>query len=263
MDRNLFERFAPALARLGVGDEMSPSLQIASDGRYSLQYTPFEYVNTSARLVIVGITPGPNQLVESYAEARKQLQYNLPVDQMLHEIKKVGAFGGATMRPNLVRMLHHFHVAELLGIAQEADLWGRSAQLFDATSVIPHAVFKGDKKFSGSFAEVLKSNLLRECFEDCFVASIREMTSESFYLGLGPTAEDALTWCVLHGYLRDTQLLGAIPHPSTESGSQVDYFVGKMTLADLKPKDPVRNRVQWLDAAARRLSERVLRLAAG
>jgi hypothetical protein len=79
-------------------------------------------------------------------------------------------------------------------------------------------------------------------------------------LGLGPTVEDALIWCVAEGRLEAHQVLGAFPHPSSGSGSQVDYFLGRKSLADLKPRDPVRNRIDWMDVARARLQARVAEL---
>jgi hypothetical protein len=50
--------FRRALATSGK----SPApLTLGSEGRYPLEYVPFDHVNIDARHVIVGITPGPTQ----------------------------------------------------------------------------------------------------------------------------------------------------------------------------------------------------------
>jgi len=38
---------------------------------------------------------------------------------------------------------------------------------FPRDLVVPHAAFKSGKMFAGSFDDVMRSRLLRECFEDC------------------------------------------------------------------------------------------------
>lgn len=254
MERFLFDRFARPLLQFGAAATRRPEFVIASDDRYSIRYTPFEQINATARLVIVGITPGPNQLDEAYRETQRLLRLDVPRDQLLRDIKKAGAFGGASMRPNLVRMLRHFRFADALGIDDEASLWSANAHLFHATSVIPHAAFRRDRKFAGSFEEIRQSRVLWECFWDCFASTLPQINPSALYVGLGPTVEAALTWCVSEGLLSARQVLGSFPHPSTESGSQVDYFLKRKTLSDLSPKDPVRNRTKWLDEAYQQLS---------
>ena len=40
---------------------INPQLQISESGALATYYAPFEHVNTSARVVLVGITPGLQQ----------------------------------------------------------------------------------------------------------------------------------------------------------------------------------------------------------
>jgi hypothetical protein len=213
---------------------------------------PFEHVNREARLVIVGITPGVNQLELAYAESQRLLRLGKGEREILETVKNIAAFGGNAMRPNLLHMLRHFDFAAVLGIDDESKLWGTAAKLLHATSVVPHAAFKNGKMFSGSFDEIFRVTALRKSFEADFVASLSKLPSDTWYVALGKTPFDALVHCVELGIIKDRQLLGALAHPSRSSGSQVAVYLGEKSPDDLHPADPVRGRAVWLrDAYAR------------
>lgn len=249
MERNMFRRFSADLKRLGQGGVGEPEFSLGTDGKYSLQYIPFEHVNADAKLVIVGITPGNNQLDLAYQTAQKLLKAGRPDDEILTEVKKVGAFGGPAMKPNLLKILRHFHFERLLGIDDVATLWEGNANLLHSTSTVPHAAFKSGDMFAGSFEDVLASPLLRGCFLDCFVPSAREMNKNALFVGLGPCPSAALEWCVQEGVLDRAQVLGSFCHPARTGGSTVKYYLRQVARDDLKPADPVRYRTDWLDQA--------------
>lgn len=253
MERELFQRFAGELMRLGADGVSGPQFSLGRSGAYELRYTPFEFINRGAKLVIVGITPGNTQLALSYGAAQELLRQGHPIDLILREIKKVGAFGGPSMRPNLLRLLRHFRFERLLGIADVESLWESNADLLHSTSVVPHAAFKAGDMFKGSFDEVLASPLLSECFRDCFVPSVQEMNSDTLFVGLGPCPEAALDWCVQHGVLQRKQVLGAFCHPSSAGGSTTRYYLREVTKGELDAKNPVLRRTDWLDRAYKQM----------
>lgn len=264
MNRNMFQNYKDRLARFGAAGVGKPEFSLGREGNYSLQYIPFEYVNKDAKLVIVGITPGPNQLELAYETAQRMIQAGKTETETLIEIKKHGAFGSKTMRPNLVKMLTHFGFDQILGISDINSLWGSNAKLLHSTSVVPHAAFdvkKGkDSPFAKNFEDVMACQIFRECFLDCFVPSLKEINPNAMYIGLGRCPDQALSWCVDNGYLKKEQVLGAFSHPATTGGSSVGYYLRQVQLEDLKPKDPVRSRAAWLDAAYENMSTVTSRL---
>lgn len=245
-----FTKFRITIERL-PGSVRHPSLVLAESRAHRLYYTPFEHLNRNAKLVVVGITPGPNQLELALNEVQRSK--GLPDEVVLANAKKHGAFGSGTMRPNLIRMLNHFRVAERLGLQHEEDLWDAGWHLFQPTSVVPHAAFKvkrdgAEVPFAGAFQDILRSDVLRGCFEDHFLPSVRGMNSGALWVALGPTAKAALDWCVENKLLRNEQV-AAFTHPSTNGGSQVSYFMRERSRASFDPSDPVLKRCNWLDAA--------------
>lgn len=263
MDTALFERFAPILKEYGASAVGRPELSLATQPPYEVRYIPFEYVNGQARLVIVGITPGTTQLELAYAEAQRLLNMGVVDIEILRSVKDIAGFGGSAMRPNLLRMLRHFNFANLLGIQSEDDLWGSAAHLLHATSVVPNAAFKKGKMFSGSFAEIMKADVLREQYAEQLIPSLKEMPPDAMYVALGRTVLDALRYCVDIGLIRDSQLLGAFPHPSRSAGSQVSIYLGEIEPEALKASDPVRHRVPWLIEARERMQNATSSLLQG
>lgn len=251
--RTFFPKFKEVLRVEGASASLHPKTRLSSQGGYELFYTPFEAVNRSARLVIIGITPGPTQIKISYESVQELLRTGLSDDQVLARAKSAGGFGGSSMRPNLLRMLNHFEFARLLGIPDVAALWGGSSDLLHSTSVVPHGAFKNGAMFAGSFAEILASPALRESFEEDFVASLPELNRDALYVALGPTPLAALDWCAANGLVRPQQVLGAFAHASAQSGSQVAVYLGEKRPEDLKLRDPVRSRLDFLLPAAQRL----------
>jgi hypothetical protein len=249
MDRNMFARFAGDLKRLGKAGVKAPEFSLRQDSQYELQYIPFEHVNRDARLVIVGITPGNTQLDLAYGRAQELLKAGRPEAEILIEVKKTGAFGGSSMKPNLLKMLRHFQFEKLLGIDDVDTLWGDNADLLHSTSVVPHAAFKSGERFNGSFEEIMDSPLLKQCFLDCFVPSVREISRSALFVALGPCPQAALDWCVSEGALRREQVLGSFCHPSSAGGSTTRYYLREVSKDELDPRNPVRSRCDWLDQA--------------
>ncbi len=212
----LLDRFRDVLLRLGKAATGTPETLLSGSGRDEVFYIPFENVNPAARLVIVGITPGPNQIDAAYEVAQRLLNAGETDEVVLSEAKREGSFGKATMRPNLVRMLDAMGFQDLLGLASCDALWGEAFGMLHATSVVPHAAFRGGKPFAGSFEDVLRSGALRRGFEDHFVPSLASLPRSALYVALGPTPLAALDWCAARGHLAPDQIMGALTHPSSQ-----------------------------------------------
>jgi hypothetical protein len=246
--------FKDALVKYRKG---AAPLTIASDGRYSLEYVPFEHVNAEARLVIVGITPGPIQRNDACEEAGRLLRRGLPDDEILRRVKRYAAFGGPIMRPNLERMIDAFGIMALLGGGRAAGLWEGQADLLHATSVVPHAAFDKGKPFAGSFEEIQRVAVLRRSFDRDFLPTLRHLRRDAYFIGLGPTPAAALAFAASKGLIAGSRILGWLAHPSRTGGSQVSVYLGEKKVEELKEGDPVRYRADALVAAAAAMRDRI------
>jgi hypothetical protein len=240
----LLDRFSSDLRR-GVSDDSA--YQLASEQGTIVYYLPFEEINRDARLVLVGITPGPTQMSRARMVAGAALRDSSSHPQVLRAAKKAAAFDG--MRPRINEMLDHFQIPQRLSLGSSRALWNENFDYFQPTSIIPNAAFRHGKYFNGPFEYVLSIGALRNEFENGFIRSIRELRTDATFVAMGPVVETALKWCIAHGALREEQYLGYLPHPSGSAGSQFDYFMKKKRADELSPKDPVRHRAASLDDA--------------
>ena len=247
----LFERFNSELASLGGNERF----RIGTDDGVSVYYIPFEASNPHAKLVLVGITPGPKQMACAYGEARDLLRSDYEKDELLQRVKRKCAFCG--MRPKINEMMDHFGIPKAIGFDSAADLWTTAYDLFEPTSVVPNAAFKGDKYFNGPFKDILINKLLRAEFENNFIPSLEAGRMDRRFIGMGPVADEALAWCAKEGIINSSQILGYFPHASGQSGSQFNYFLRRKRLEDLNPRDPVRNRAEQLDEAYTKMKTNV------
>jgi hypothetical protein len=156
MGTALFRRFAPVIraltaAELNGADSLIEKMRLAQDGDLDICYAPFEYINSQARLVILGITPGRTQMVNAIREARRQLDMGADHTAALMAAKRTGAFSG-TMRPNLVAMLDSIGCARWLGIDSCDALFGHgpAAHLVQSASALRNPVFVRGGNYNGT-----------------------------------------------------------------------------------------------------------------
>lgn len=102
MRSSLIEEFAPVLCDPRPPVVRDPRLLMDASGDVKIYYAPFEYINPSARIVLVGITPGPTQMVNANNEARRALQAGKSNTEAIQAAKSVGAFSGEPLRSNLI-----------------------------------------------------------------------------------------------------------------------------------------------------------------
>lgn len=241
MDTTLFKRFAPVIRSLS-SDELNglPSLdrklQLTADGKVSICYAPFEYINPKARVVIVGITPGRTQMLNALREARAQLDRGAPYEAALIAAKRTGAFSGA-MRPNLVAMLDHVGINRWLGIRSCDALFGVSAELVQTTSVLRNPVFVDGANYNGTPC-MLRHPLLREELLIRFGEDARALP-KAVFVPLGDKVAEALHFVADQGFLDRSRILDGLPHPSGANAERIAYFLGRKERSALSVKtDP-------------------------
>ncbi len=223
MKSELFERFAPAIrelteADLGSAAVLRDKLRIARAGAIEVCYAPFEYVNTEARLVLVGITPGMRQMTNAVREARRQLLEGAGFEQALRAAKRTGAFSGS-MRPTLVQLLDHVGVNELVGVSSCDALFGSAAHLLQTASVLRNAVFVGGEDYNGA-PNMLRHPLLREQLLSGFAEDARQL-ERAVFVPLGRPVPEALE---------------QLPHPSGANAERTAYFLGRKSRSALSGK---------------------------
>lgn len=238
MNTELITRFAPVIraltsSELGDASALQQKLELANQGNISICYTPFEYINLGARVVIVGITPGATQLVNAVKEVRRQLDMNSSYEQALREAKATGAFSGA-MRPNLTAMLDAVGIASWLGIKSCEELFTTSKHLVQTTSVLRNAVFVDGKNYSGS-PDMVQTHVLRQQLLSQFAQEAQAL-SQAVFIPLGDKVSNALHFLAKEGVLPSDRILAGLPHPSGANAERIAYFLGRKERTALSSK---------------------------
>lgn len=232
---------------------------VGQDGAYKLCYVPHEHINAKARLVLVSTTPGHTHVRLAAEVTHQLLRARTPGRIIQRENKRRVELGGQLVRPNLIRMLDHFRVPELVGLPHAAALWDDGFEQLQPLALLPYATTRRGLAFDGPLETLLDTPLLRDVFETTFLSDLPQLRADAVYLALGRTAWAGLQHAVNLGLLAPQQLLGMMPVPA-RAGSMVRYFLREIAEGDLSPHDPVRHRTAWLDAARDGLLENVARL---
>ena len=204
-------------------------LLLKRDGDLAIYYLPFEYLNPDARMVIVGITPGPTQLLGATREAGALLRAGIEPAEVLRVSKRLAAFSGNPMRPNLIAQLNHWGVHEWLGLADSGELFmTRAERLVHNTSLVRNAAYVRGKPYAGS-PKLLATPLLKAHLEENFVSEVRQLGPATMYFSMGPVVEDVLKALVERGLLRPEQLMTGLCHPSPNNTYRIPYLTGNRT----------------------------------
>jgi hypothetical protein len=210
------------------------SFLLKKEGKISIYYAPFEYVNENAKIVIVGITPGLQQAANALNAAKAELEKGNSSEDILKAVKSAASFSGP-MRTNLISMLDHVGIHEKLGIPSTELLFTSHAHLVQMASILKNPVFVDGGNYSGS-PLMLKTPLLRESIQEFFVTEICNKLKTSLFIPLGPKVTEALEWLALQGFIDENQILSGVLHPAGSNNERIAYFLGN------KPKDQLSTK---------------------
>ncbi len=258
------EQFLPTLqalteqelkAEIGMPDKLRMNTALYGGKKIDIAYAPFDHMNSTARIVIVGITPGRQQMANALLECHRQLQQSAPPEKALGAAKVHASFSGP-MRANLVAMLDDIGVARHLGLASTASLWREASDLAHFTSALRYPVFIDGKNYSGA-PSMLRVPLLREQVETWLEDEMRRLP-EALFVPLGPKVGEALEHVAPRAGIRKDQILTGLPHPSGASAERIAYFLGR------KPRDllSVKTNAARLDQARASLLQKIQKLGA-
>ncbi|RDU38842.1 hypothetical protein DRW41_04600 [Neobacillus piezotolerans] len=190
--------------------------------KLEIYYAPFEYINTNAKILIAGITPGMHQMRIAYQTVHNFRGKDTRDEEILHEVKKRSSFEG-TMRKNLVAMLDELGLSDHLGIRTTMDLFGASNHLVQTASILPHAVFFDRKNYNGSRPDPWKTELLRFQIETYF-AKDHSVLKAPLIIPLGVNVLRVSEELGKSGQLDTRHLVAGFPHPSGSNGHRHKQF---------------------------------------
>jgi hypothetical protein len=104
------ERLAALPDDLSEEQIIRPEFLLWEHGPLSIYYVPFERVNPVAKVFLVGLTPGRQQMWRASMAAARALRERLAIPDVLNAASMSGSFAGS-MRANLIKMLDGIGVA--------------------------------------------------------------------------------------------------------------------------------------------------------
>jgi len=210
------------LARI---DARRSQLRLLRDGSLSIFYDACDWVNTSAKVMLVGITPGFHQATEGLREAQRCLREGLTNEETLRCANTVGSFSGP-MRANLVTMLDGIGLAGALGLSSSAQLFGADRHLLASASAISYPVFVNGENYGGSNPSLTRHPLLRSLVRACLGARAG-MAARALVVPLGKAAQDAVALLIADGLLDQGRCLLGFPHPSGANGWRARQYAAR------------------------------------
>ena len=224
VDLSLFETYSSILMGASAPSVRDKRLLIDSEGNVAIYYVPFEYINPQARIVLVGITPGPTQMVNGNLEARRALFAGKTKEEVMESAKKVAAFSGEPMRGNLIRQMNHWGFHEWLEIDSCSELFGTQSNLVQTTSLLRYPVFVTDKDYRGT-PDMTKHPLLKRHLLNYFVKEV-SLLPDAIFVSMGPKVQQVLDRLVQQGVLDSRRIIRGLLHPSGNNTYRINYLVG-------------------------------------
>ena len=225
----LFEHYLEVIKELPIKKSYTkeeiliPEFFIKQEKDISLYYcTHNEYMNPSAKVFIVGITPGFNQMNKSLVAARTCIEQGVPIEEIPYICKREARFEGS-LRKNIISMLNELELHKKYGLEDSAELFGERDDLLHTTSLIPYATFVKGKNYTGHQPPLLKSEFLMEFVKENFYPQIKVLEN-ALIIPLGKSVEEVLIKLIEDNQLKEEQCLLGFPHPSGANAHRYEQF---------------------------------------
>ena len=218
-----FIRALPANISLQKEHLCVPNLLLRSERNIEIYYAPFDYLNVAARIVIVGITPGWQQMAISYEELRDALLEGASISEAQMRADVTAAFAGP-MRTNLISMLDAIGVAKSLELESTRLLFDEYQSLAHTTSVLRYPVFVDGQNYTGHSPPIFQQSVLEEYWRCAFPEEIRNIQGMPLLVPLGEIVTQVLSLLIDENVLRKEQCLLGFPHPSGQNGHRNRLF---------------------------------------
>ena len=191
-----------ALKKINKSIVINNKFLINKEGNIKIYYAPFDYVNSKAKIMIVGITPGLQQMLQSFQVIND--------GKSLKEVKDLSSFKGS-MRTTLIKYMDALKVNKKLKIKSCESLFDLHSKYLHTTSLVKYPVFDKGRNYSGS--NILKKELLLNFIEKNFLKELK-MHQNSIIIPLGNTVSSTIRYLNEKYNLKLSCFLEGFPHPS-------------------------------------------------
>jgi len=190
------------LNKIDKDSVISKNFLLSKEGNIEIYYAPFDYINPQAKIVIIGITPGLQQMIQSF--------HAIKDGKSLREVKDLSSFKGG-MRNTLVKFLDELKINKILKIQSCESLFNLNNQYLHSTSLVKYPVFDKGRNYSG--VNILKKKILLDFIEDNFLKEL-EVFQGSIIVPLGNSVSSTIDYLNTKHQLKLNCFLKGFPHPS-------------------------------------------------
>ncbi|MBU5315433.1 hypothetical protein KQI30_03965 [Clostridium bornimense] len=240
MKKTLYD-YKNAIMKLPIKDKYTKEELITKDflieksNKIEIYYASHnEYINSNAKIFIIGITPGFQQMSTSIATARKELSLGTDIKDIQYKCKYSGRFSGI-IRKNIISMLDEIKLNKALNIVSCNELFSSKDYLLHTVSLIPYSVFINKQNYSGHSPKLIKNNFLMKYVYENFIDELESLHNHEnvLLIPLGRAVEEVLIKLKAEKIISSNQLLQGFPHPSGANVNRLTQFrENKATMTD-------------------------------
>ena len=191
-----------SLKKINKSTVTNKNFLIKREDNVEIYYAPFDYINSKAKIMIVGITPGLQQMLQSFETIND--------GKSLKEVKDLSSFKGS-MRTTLIKYLDALNINKKLRIKSCESLFNINSKYLHSTSLIKYPVFDKGRNYSGS--GLLKKKILLDFLEAHFVKELKKL-DKTIIIPLGNTVSSTIDYLNNEFKLNLKCFLKGFPHPS-------------------------------------------------
>ncbi|MDA9232922.1 hypothetical protein N9O63_03845 [Candidatus Pelagibacter sp.] len=191
-----------SLKKINKSTITNKNFLIKREDNIEIYYAPFDYINSKAKIMIVGITPGLQQMLQSFEAVNE--------GRSLKEVKDLSSFKGS-MRTTLIKYLDALNINKKLKIKSCESLFNINSKYLHSTSLIKYPVFDKGRNYSGS--GLLKKKILLDFLEVYFVKELKKL-DQTIIVPLGNTVSSTIDYLNNEFKLNLKCFLKGFPHPS-------------------------------------------------
>ncbi len=192
-----------------------------------MYYAPFDWINTNARVVIVGITPGRDSMLNAFRAAAAALREGCSVEESSKRGKRAGSF--SNMRHTISEMFDDLGLHEALGIRRSDELFGTRYDLIHPTSCVRYPVLvwsEGKRKwvnYTGYSPRLLKWDTSLHYIEQVLASELQQIPN-ALIVPCGEAVDGALRHLSANKMIDPCCCLFGFPHASGANGHRKRFF---------------------------------------
>ena len=199
---------------------------IDKDNNIEIYYAPHnEYFNKDAKIFIIGITPGFQQMNTAISTARKELEHTDNIEAIQYKCKVLARFSGS-LRKNIISMLDDLKLNEIMNIKSTSELFEEKDYLLHTVSLLPYPVFVKKENQTGHTPKLIKNDFLMKYVYENFINEFKRLENPEnvLLIPLGKAVEEILLKLQEDKIISKNQILLGFPHPSGANVNRVKQF---------------------------------------